>query len=337
MYITEPVLAIGYPNYYEIPGFSDYAIAPNGALIKKATGEFVKPSPNPDGYINYRIMGDDGQRFTWNRHRLMAVVFKHPGVDITELVVNHENGIKGDDFLDNLEWMTQQENVEHAGMMGLTEKCLPISVRDYLSGEVAKYPSIIECARALGMSKDFINWRIKAGETRVFPEGKQYRLGHSDEPWFVPDPSDDATLRYGLSKAVDVRDVITGEIVTYPQMTDLAEDLGIALSTLSQWMDKPNQPVFPGFIQIKLVSDKTPWRIVEDRYLELERNTGWRSVVVTNAESGEEKIFVSARHCANAMGIKPTALDYRLKSRGESVFRDGFRYAYYADTVDLNK
>jgi hypothetical protein len=265
MYITEPVLAIGYPNYYEIPGFSDYAIAPNGALIKKATGEFVKPSPNPDGYINYRIMGDDGQRFTWNRHRLMAVVFKHPGVDITELVVNHENGIKGDDFLDNLEWMTQQENVEHAGMMGLTEKCLPISVRDYLSGEVAKYPSIIECARALGMSKDFINWRIKAGETRVFPEGKQYRLGHSDEPWFVPDPSDDATLRYGLSKAVDVRDVITGEIVTYPQMTDLR--------CRSGWTNRISQS-FPAlfrsnWFQIKLLGESLridiwSWREILD-------------------------------------------------------------------------
>jgi hypothetical protein len=329
MYNHELKESIDFPGYYEIPGYSNYVISIDGRVINKTTRINLEGSRNPDGYVNYRIFGDDNYTLTWGRHRLLCYVFKHPGVDITSLVVNHINTVKGDDWLDNLEWTTYQGNAEHAGAMGITPKCIPISVRDIDTGNIRKFPSIIECARFMGMSKDAINYRIFVGEERVFPERKQYRGSHSNEPWIIPISVEQALLQNSTSKAISVRNVLTGEIATYNQMSELAKDLDIALPTLSQWIRREDQPVLPNFIQIRWAHDLTPWREVIDPYLELNNFSCSRCVKVVNNENGEFKIYPSAVECAKWHRLTTTALNYRLKSNGEKVFSDGYRYGYY--------
>lgn len=159
-----------FPGFYCIPEFSNYVISKSGDVINIRNKYFLKGSTNPAGYFNYRLKRDDGYIFTWGRHRLLCRVFKYPGPEFDDLVVNHTNGIKGDDCLDNLEVVTQQENVNHAGSNGLTTKCCPISVRDVDTGEIQYFPSIVECARTFGLSKDAINYRVSSGEKFIFPE-----------------------------------------------------------------------------------------------------------------------------------------------------------------------
>lgn len=324
-----PKESIGFPGFFDIPGYSKYAISPSGAVVNKESSTCLEGGRNPDGYVNIRLTGNDGSVLTWGRHRLLCYVFKHPNTDITNLVVNHINAIKGDDRLDNLEWVSYQGNAEHAGMMGITEKCLPISVRDVDTGVVNKFPSIVECARSLNMTKDAVNYRVKVGEKRVFPERKQYRNSHSDEPWYIPDSIDRELLFNSTSKPVLVRFVLSGEVRQYDQISQLTNVLNVAPSTLSQWINRNDQPVLPGFVQLKWAHDLTPWRDIGDPYLELSSFTGKRSVKKVNELSGDSKIFLSAIECAEESNLTPTALNYRLKSNGTKVFPDGFRYGYY--------
>lgn len=322
--------AAGFFGFYEIPGYASYAISIDGRVINKNTLNYLDGSRNPDGYYNFRLTGDDGHCLTWGRHRLLAYVFKHPGVDISPLTVNHINTIKGDDWLDNLEWTTYQGNAEHAGMMGITEKCLPISVRDVDTGEVRKFPSIIECARTMNMTKDAVSYRVNVGETRVFPERKQYRGSQSDTPWYVPESVERELLQNSTSKVVIVKNVITGELTRFDQLSKLADAMNVSPSTITQWMGRNDQPVLPGFIQLKWASDISPWRIIDNPYLELSNFTGKRIVKTVKEQTGETMLYTSAVECARAMGISPTALDYRLKSNGTKVFSDGYRYGYYS-------
>lgn len=319
----------GYPGYYDIAGYSSYAINRTGAVINKRSGEVLQGSVNPDGYCNYRITDDYHRTLTWGRHRLLGFVFKNPGMSIDGLIINHLNGMKGQDDLDNLEWTTYQGNAEHAGANGLTEKCLPVSVRDVITGEVTKYPSAIKCAMDLGLSKDAVLWRIRVGEIRVFPEGKQYRKSHSDEPWHIPTRNDE---RHGRSRRVALRYVKTDRTFEFEKLSDVATFLDVKLPTLSTWINNPEQPVLPGFIQLQWVDEMEGWRYVADPQLELDSMTGNKSVIVIHEATGVRTIHNSATECAKVMGIGKSTLHARLQSDGKRVI-DGHRFCYYSKAI----
>lgn len=325
----DPVKVPGYDEFYEIPNYSRYGVSKDGRVLNKLTNKELSGSVNPDGYHNFRLTDDLGYCYTYGRHRLLCDVFKADSKKTQIDIVNHRNGVKGDDRLDNLEWTTYQGNIEHAGANGLTTKCSPISVRDVDTGEVKKYSSIIAAARDLGMTKDAIVHRVRIGEKRIFPERKQYRSSHEDDPWYDVKDIESALLENGNTKSVVTRNVITGVIKPYKKITDLANELGVSSAAITMWLNRENQPVLPGYIQLKWWNDETPWRTVEDPHLEIAEFTGKKPVVTVNEETGEKRFYSSAIECARVHGLKPTALNHRLKSNGSKVFTDGIRYGYY--------
>ena len=324
-----------FPGYFHIPSYPNYAISKDGRVLNTKFVSELAGSRNPAGYYNYRITDFIGICRTWGRHRLLAYVFLHPGVDIADLVVNHKNGIKGDDFLDNLEWVTYQGNAEHAGLAQLTLKCQPIQVKDSVTNIVTSYPSFIECARDNGMTKDAIAYRVLTGPERIFPEKKQYRLLFDKREWYQSPDIERDLLKNGTSKKVEVRNVISGEIQIFPTASSVGKHLNVSPAAITSWLNRKDQPVLPGFVQMKLCSEGTPWRDVVNPYLELEAFTGYRIIRVKDAATSEEKIFTSAVLCARAMDINPTTLTYRLKSNGKTTFSDGFRYSYYNNSVEV--
>lgn len=329
----ESIESSKYPGFYTIPGFSHYVVSPIGRVINVKSETELSGSTNPDGYHNFRLTGDDGHVLTWGRHRLLGYVFKNPGMEIKGRVVNHLDGVKGKDVLDNLEWTSYQGNAYHAGLNGLTEKCVPISVRDIDTGMVKYYPSMMSCADELGLTKDAISYRVEAGPVRVFPERKQYRKGHNEENWPIPENIHTSLLENGRRSGVFCRNVLTGEVSFFEQQNHLATLLGVSAAAISTWLELPNQPVLPGLVQIKRFNDPTPWREVRDPYLEHEAFTGYKSVVVVHGPTNSQKVFLSAKQCADEMGLKPTALNHRLKSKGAKFFQDDCSYCYYSDLV----
>jgi hypothetical protein len=330
---TDAVKDHYFDGYYLIPRYSNYAITPEGKILNRTTETILTGSVNPKGYLNFRLTRDDGYCYTWGLHRLLLYVFKNPGTSIAKLVGNHISGIKKNNSLDNLEWVTYQGNAEHAGKYKLTTKCIPISVRDIDTGEVCHYPSIISYAKIIGVSKDFINWRVKAGETKVFPERKQYRVRQDDEEWYIPSADEINLLGKRTSKKILVKYLKTGEVMEYERIKDLAQALEVPASTISGWLKHKNQPVFPGLILIKYATDKSEWREIKNALLELEKTIKNRIVIVINSLTKENRIFLSAYECAEYMKIQDTALNYRLKSNRNLPWSDGFIYRYYSDYV----
>lgn len=322
-----------FDGYYLISRYSNYAITPEGKIINRTTETILTGSINPKGYLNFRLTRDDGYCYTWGLHRLLLYVFKNPGKSSVRLVGNHIDGNKGNNSLSNLEWTTYQGNVEHAGRYKLTTKCIPISVRDIDTGEILHYPSIISYAKIIGVSKDFINWRIKSGETKIFPERKQYRIRQDDKKWYIPTSDEINLLGKRTSKRVLVKYLKTGSVVEYEMVKDLAQALTVSVSTISGWLKRTNQPVFPGLILIKYAADKSEWREIKDPLLELEKTIKNRIVIVINSKTKENRIFLSAIECAEYMKIQVTALNYRLSSNREQHWSDGFIYRYYSDYV----
>ena len=86
---------------------SDYVITKQGEVIKKRNGRKVKPQPNGKGYLRVSIGGK--LQFV---HRLVAELYI-PNPD-NKMQVNHKDGNKLNNSVDNLEWVTNQENRNHA-------------------------------------------------------------------------------------------------------------------------------------------------------------------------------------------------------------------------------
>lgn len=100
----------------QIEGFTNYSIDKNGLVYNTKFNRLIKPFDGGDGYLSIRL-NLNGKRYKFKVHRLVALTYL-PNVN-NKPQVNHINGIKKDNRLDNLEWVTASENMIHAINTGL--------------------------------------------------------------------------------------------------------------------------------------------------------------------------------------------------------------------------
>lgn len=91
----------------------NYLASECGLIWSLKSDRFLKGTIQSNGYKTVSIFG-----VTKYVHRLIMESFR-PIADMDSLEVNHKNGIKTDNRLSNLEWVTPQKNSEHSVRTGL--------------------------------------------------------------------------------------------------------------------------------------------------------------------------------------------------------------------------
>ena len=94
-----------------------YSVSNFGRIRNDETNRILSGSLHKDGYIFVTV---DGKQVPL--HRLIALVFCD-GFEKGK-VINHKDGNKQNNFADNLEWVTQQKNIEHSHSNNLQPKGL---------------------------------------------------------------------------------------------------------------------------------------------------------------------------------------------------------------------
>lgn len=308
----KPIPCNKFPGFYEIPDNPNYAISRDGRIVNKTSGEISLGFTSKRGYWIFQLRKNNKAK-KYPRHRLLAIVFKHPGCDIRDLEVNHINGIKGSDDLDNLEWVTRQGNVEHAGTNGLSEKCVPMSYRCVATGEVFKVASKRACAIAVGLGVNKIITRLKAGEDKVFPEGNQYRIGHGDHPWKEPKLPKHVGSH---ARRVALKLVRRDQTFEFDKLKDAAEFLGVGVAYLSPKINSSTQPLIKGVALLQWIDSQVAWRFVTDDELKKSSKRQNRRVILTDTESNTDEVFESLQDCADRIGMARWSMYEKMKNQG---------------------
>lgn len=138
----------------DVKPFPNYRAVSDGSIENKKTGRILKASDDSSGYPTVRLF-KNGTGYTQRVHRIILEAFD-PREDET-LQVNHIDGNKHNNSIDNLEWSTRSENMRHAYANGLNhwEGYNERPVKIVETGKV--YKSQAECARVINGDQPNIN------------------------------------------------------------------------------------------------------------------------------------------------------------------------------------
>lgn len=154
----------------DIPNFENYKISNTGRIIAKARyskwrnknsytynkEKELKLTYDKDGYLKTALRDDLGKRHYFRVHRLVCITFlKNPN---NYPVVNHKDGVKSNNHLNNLEWCSISQNTQH-GFDVLNRKVdgskyhKKIKLYDLNYNFISEFNSYDELAKHLNITK----------------------------------------------------------------------------------------------------------------------------------------------------------------------------------------
>lgn len=107
-------------KFKDIPCLENYCVNKAGQVYSKKRNMIIKGSISDRGYLRVTI-----KRKTYRVHRLVAMTFLNKYKNMVRNEVNHKDGNKLNNCVDNLEWCSRKENNDHAietGLWVVTEK-----------------------------------------------------------------------------------------------------------------------------------------------------------------------------------------------------------------------
>ena len=124
MKVAQKVKKFYFGNMKKIPGFDDRYFADlNGFIYSKkyknsGKTKRIKPALDKCGYYRTMLKSVCGRYKTVKVHRIIALAF----FSQSNLQVNHKDGNKTNNSVENLEYVTISENIKHAYNNGLIQQ-----------------------------------------------------------------------------------------------------------------------------------------------------------------------------------------------------------------------
>lgn len=321
------------PGFYLIPGFSRYLISRSGEVLDSLTNKLVrwrasKPAKGNrlGGYMN-GFMQSDVQNANVAQHRVLALTFIPFTGIYNKLTVNHRDGVKSNNSLDNLEWCTYAENNKHAWDSGLKLNNRPkILKKNLLTGKIDSYRSVRECAYSLGdVSGFYVAARIQDQSGKIYPDYLLFKRD-DDTDWPEVDYSKIPKVPNSYSNALVARNVFTGKTIIFDDVEEFSKEFNVPATIILDHA-RNNQFKPANGYNFKYLINAHTWPQHTERHLLVYKDYPIDppdGVVMIDTESGEETFFTSYKKAVEKMGIHPGHL--RTLLHDKRLFKK--RYAF---------
>lgn len=136
----------------------NYEVSDSGIVRRKSNKNVLKGCIT-SGYRSVKLTFENSKQQRFYVHRLVALHFI-PNEDARRTFVNHKNGDKMDNRVENLEWVTPRENNLHYYQKIKQDKkerknggkAIPVIQYDLNKNELATYSSMKKASEATGIS-----------------------------------------------------------------------------------------------------------------------------------------------------------------------------------------
>ena len=193
-----------------------YYITNDGKCYNSNTGNYLKGQVNhKNGYLSYNLTLLDGRKKRSYAHRLVAIAYIENKYNKKE--VNHIDGNKLNNCMDNLEWVSSSENKQHA-LENELRKFDHVFCFSKDKKLVAEYLNIADAAAAAKISYNLI-WQELHKEVKALSGGFYWSFS----------PVLEKTIEYkntGKAKVVYQYDLNGKFIISYPSTGVAAKAIG---------------------------------------------------------------------------------------------------------------
>jgi len=314
-----------------IPGYPEYDIYSDGQVFSKKRNKFLKPTPLNRGYYGITLYGLAGRR-VFSRHRLVCTTF-NPVPNMRYLTVDHINGVAGDDYASNLEFVTIKENIRRFYRNGgIRINNRAVCVLFVNTGSVKTYTNVNVCAKYLGLHKDTVLARLHSRFGRLYPDMTAIKYDNDDREFLnYPNPK---KLRNscGHKRSVLFKNIWTGDLIEYESLTKACGSTGVNIGMLSKGLSVNKDLVYNRKYCVRIKYDTTPWVIytsITDKLIACSRSNNNDKLVVVECVGSEIHIFFRSVDAAKYLGVSPTCFNFRLSKSA--------KFPYYYLTEYKNK
>lgn len=175
-----------------VENFSNYEISSKGQIKSKFKNRIMKTWIINSGYEIISLKDDKGMTVRWLVHRLVATAFLPNPNKLP--IVNHKDGNKKNNEVDNLEWCTNSDNILHARDLGLNPYNFPTKGRK-LSGKKKSLSNY----HGVSFDKNRGKW---IGLLRV--NGKNYKQKRFDTELEAAKHYNSLVLELGLNRPLNI-------------------------------------------------------------------------------------------------------------------------------------
>ena len=106
-------------TWKRIKGFDEYRISSIGDVYSLKSNKVLRQQLSHNGYLRVCLYDKNYKQHTEIAHRLVGFNFLKSINGKNQ--INHKNGIKTDNNVENLEWVTSKENITHSWKNGLAK------------------------------------------------------------------------------------------------------------------------------------------------------------------------------------------------------------------------